>query len=110
MRRRALVTTMKKPMRETFDRQTGGYGYIVEAEKINRLANKYDYAAKVTKMVRYRESAPAEDVSVLALPLSEHWGVTADEAASNAMKEADEVIAALNAGRQPTRGDDPVKE
>jgi hypothetical protein len=93
-------------MARSFDRRTGGYGYIVEAEKIRRLSDTYDYAAKVTKMMRYRDSAPAETVNHHRLPLHEHFGVTPEEAASQAMKEADDVIAALNAGRQPTRGDE----
>lgn len=93
-------------MMRTFDRRTGGYGYIVEAEKIRQLANTWDYAAKVTQMVRYRDSAPADTIKIHELPFHEHYGVTADEAASKAMAEADEIIAALNEGRKPVDPDD----
>jgi hypothetical protein len=79
-------------MIRSFDRRTGGYGYIVQAEKIRRLANTWDYAAKLTKMVRYRESAPADTINHHVLPFHEHYGVTPEEAAAKAIAQVDDWI------------------
>lgn len=56
---------------EGFEGQFGGFGYIIEAEKVRPLG-KHNYAAKVRKLVYCHGGTPADDVRPPAEVLGHH--------------------------------------
>ena len=72
-----------EPRHEVFTGEHRGFSYVINADKIDRLFNKYDWAAKVVRLVRF--GTPSVDVSYLG---SEHWGETPGQAWRLAEDEA----------------------
>jgi hypothetical protein len=56
------------------ERFWGDYDYVIEATRIKQLADEYDCAAKVVRMMRRQRGQRPEDVNVLQF--GEQWGTT----------------------------------
>jgi hypothetical protein len=81
----------KQPVTQRFERFTGPYSYIVTARRIDRLPQKYIYAATVTEMVQYPH-AGATGIIVKNKPGGEHYGDTADQAADKMIADVEQWI------------------
>jgi hypothetical protein len=60
------------------ERFAGEYEYVVQTTKFARLSDKYDYAAKVERLMRRVPGAQLVEISVLRF--GEAWGATEDGA------------------------------
>jgi hypothetical protein len=71
------------------------FDYVIETrtilpfEKISTDLKEYEYAAKVTRLVRLVPGSPAHDVGPVRAGLHEHWGATEQEAHDKAAAEVD---------------------
>lgn len=59
------------------------FDYVIEATRIEQLAGKYEYAAKLSSMVRRMAGGKSEPVNVLYVT-GECWGETEDIAVKKA--------------------------
>jgi hypothetical protein len=76
----------------TIERQSADsrFALTVSVERIEKLAGKYSYAAKVTRA--WDDSAAVDITAGLSGQLHEHWGVDQSEAMEKALSEFEAAV------------------